>query len=100
MALFDNGDPEKFLFFIRNFQMTLEASRILDSGVKIPYLLKLVRGEQLSQLDILSAVVGSTTSEHLNRIILDLGTYFFLIMQCKKSVMYRVMSKSSGLKVR
>ena len=62
--------------------MTLEASRILDSGVKIPYLLTLVRGETLSLLDIFSAEVGSTTSDHLNRIILDLGTYFFLLMHC------------------
>ena len=26
MALFGNGDPEEFLLFVRNFNMTLEAS--------------------------------------------------------------------------
>ena len=26
MALFDNGDLEEFLLFVRNFQMTLDAS--------------------------------------------------------------------------
>ena len=29
MALFDNGDPEELLLFIRNFNMTLKASGIL-----------------------------------------------------------------------
>ena len=35
MALFDNGEPEEFLLFIRNFKMTLEASGTLKSDAKI-----------------------------------------------------------------
>ena len=35
MALFDNGDPEEFLLFVRNFQMTLKASGALAASAKI-----------------------------------------------------------------
>ena len=35
MALFDNGDPEEFLLFIRNFNTTLEASGKILAGVRI-----------------------------------------------------------------
>ena len=35
MSLFDKGDTEEFLLFIRNFQMTLEASGKLTTGAKI-----------------------------------------------------------------
>ena len=65
MALFDNGYPEEFLLFIGNFQMTLEASATIASGANIHYLCTLVRGEALVHIDMLSAEVVSTTSEHL-----------------------------------
>ena len=74
MALFDNGKPEEFLLFIKNFNMTLEASGMLNSGAKIQYLHTLVHGEVLRQFDTLSAEVGSATSEKLTSIILVLGT--------------------------
>ena len=35
MALFDNGEPEEFLLFIRNLKMTLEASGTIKSDAKI-----------------------------------------------------------------
>ena len=35
MALFANGDPEEFLLFIRNFNMTPEASGTLKDGANI-----------------------------------------------------------------
>ena len=35
MALFGNGNPEKFLLFISNFKMNLEASVTLKARVKI-----------------------------------------------------------------
>ena len=35
MDLFDNGDPEDLLFFIHNFNKTLEASGTLGYGAKI-----------------------------------------------------------------
>ena len=44
MDLFDNSEPEEFLFFIRNFNMTLYSSVILKVGVNIQYLLTLVCG--------------------------------------------------------
>ena len=42
--LFDNGDPEEFLLFIRNFKITLEASGTLKYGANIQYLRTLVHG--------------------------------------------------------
>ena len=35
MALFDNGDPEECLLFIRNFSMTIEESGTLVPSKKI-----------------------------------------------------------------
>ena len=74
MALFDKGKPDEFLFFIRNFNMTLEASGTLKADTNIQYLRALVRGEALPQFDTLSAEVGSASSEKLTYIILGLGT--------------------------
>ena len=34
MSLFGNGEPEEFLLFVRNFNMTLAASEILGVGAK------------------------------------------------------------------
>ena len=34
MAFFDNGDPEEFLLFVRNFNITLVASGTLTTGAK------------------------------------------------------------------
>ena len=64
MALFDNGNMEEFLLFINNFQMNIEASGTFDAGAKIQYLYTLLCGDALCQLDMLSAEVGSNTSEH------------------------------------
>ena len=44
MALFENGETEEFLLFIHNFNMTLEASGILETAVKVQYLHMLARG--------------------------------------------------------
>ena len=35
MALFDNDNPEEFLLFIRNSNMTLEASGTILNGANI-----------------------------------------------------------------
>ena len=51
MALFDNGNPEEFLFFVWNFQITLEASGVLSAISKIHYFYTLLSGESLHQLD-------------------------------------------------
>ena len=76
MAIFDNGDLEKFLLFISNFNINSEASGVLVDNTKIQYLCTLLLGEVLSQFDMLYSEIGSTTSEKLKSIILGLGTYF------------------------
>ena len=76
MALFDNGDPEEFLLFIRKFQMTLKASGTITSGSNIQYICMLVCGEAFCQIDTLSSEVRSTTSEHLNSLFwVEVRTY-------------------------
>ena len=55
--MFDNGDTEEFLFFVCNFNMTLEASGMLKAGAKVQYICTLVRGEKLRQFDNFSAEV-------------------------------------------
>ena len=57
MYFFDNGDPEEFLLFMHNLNMTLSASGTLEAGAKIQYLRTLVRREALHQFDSFSADV-------------------------------------------
>ena len=59
MDLFGNDRPEKFLLFIWNLNMNLEASETLKAGAKIQYFFTLVRGQELHQFDTLSAEVRS-----------------------------------------
>ena len=77
MNLFDNGDPEEFLLFIINLNVTLDASVTLVASANIQYFCKMVCGEALHHFDMLSSEVGITTSENLKSIILGLGTYSF-----------------------
>ena len=74
MALFDNGNMEELLLFVRNFNTTLKASGMIVAGAKTHYLSILICGEALSQFDTFYAEVGITTSEKLKYIILGLGT--------------------------
>ena len=62
MALFDNGEPEELLLFIWKYQITLEASGMIAADTNIWYICRVVRGEALHQLDILSVEVLGTTS--------------------------------------
>ena len=73
IALLGNSNPEEFLLFISNFNMTLEESVTLKYDAKIQYLGTLVCGEVLRQFDMLSAEVGIATPEILIRT-------FFLLM--------------------
>ena len=75
MYLFDNGDREEFLLFVRNFNMTLAASGTLEAGAKIKYLCNLVRGDALRQFDLLSADVESTQTINVDEIIKGLAQY-------------------------
>ena len=83
MHFFDNSEPEKFLLFVRNFIMTLKASRTFKSDPKIHYLRTLLQGEALRQFDTSSAEVKIAIPVTLESIILCLGAYFFLLMHCK-----------------
>ena len=47
MSLFDNGKPEGFLLFVRNFNITILAKGTLEMGSKIQYFRTLVRDEAL-----------------------------------------------------
>ena len=77
MDSFYNGKPEKFLLFVINFNMTLEASGTLKSDANIQYLCILVRREELYKFDTLCDKVGSATPENLTSIFVGLGAYFF-----------------------
>ena len=44
MSLFENGEPEEFLLFVRNSNMTLTESWTLEAGMIIQYLRTLVLG--------------------------------------------------------
>ena len=44
-SLFDCGETEEFLFFVRNLKMTFEASVTLAADANIQYLCTLVCGE-------------------------------------------------------
>ena len=77
MDLFDNGEPEEFLLFIQNYQITIDELVTLGTGANIQYLCILLHGEAIHQLETLSVEVESLTIEHLNRIILGFGTYLF-----------------------
>ena len=58
MALFDNGELEEFLFFIRDFNTTLKESGMLVVGKNIQCLCTLVSGEVLHKIDSLSDDMG------------------------------------------
>ena len=73
------GKPEEFLFFVRNFNMTLNASGTLAANAELRYLHHLLHGEALRQFDNLCDQLGSMTVAHFSQIILGLGKYFFFI---------------------
>ena len=69
MSLFDNGDPEGFLF-IFNFKITLAESGALEAGAKYQYLYTIVHREALRQFDLLYADVESAETlniDYINR---------------------------------
>ena len=102
MASFNKREPEEFLLFIQNFQMTLKASGTLAAGANIQYICTLVHGEELRQLDTFAVEVVFTTTEHLNPIIFCSCIYCFPVNFLSKQnrVMRRGMRKPRELKVR
>ena len=77
MYLFENGEPEEFLLFVCNFNMTLTASGTLEAGTKLQYLRTIVRREVLRWFDLLSAYVESTETLDVDYIIRGLAQYFY-----------------------
>ena len=78
MSLFEKFDSEEFLVFLRNFNMTLAASRTLEMGSRIEYLIALVHFESLHQFDSFSAEMESTETLNMEYIIKGLASYFYL----------------------
>ena len=65
MSLIGHGDPEEFLLFIRNFNMTLAATGMLYMDVKIYYLRMLVPWEALPKFDLFSVDVETLPDRHV-----------------------------------
>ena len=79
MSLFDNGDPEEFFLFVRNFNMTLAVAGTLESDAKFQYLHTILHGEALRQFNSLFDAVESAETLDVNYIIWGLSQYFFSV---------------------
>ena len=77
MPLFDNGEPEEFLLFIRNFNMTLATSGTLEAGAKYQYLCNIFCREALRHFESLSYYWESTQTPNGHDIIKGLSQYCF-----------------------
>ena len=60
ICLFDNVNPKEFFMFVRNFNMALAESVMLEADAKFQYLRTLFHREALRQFDSLSSYVEST----------------------------------------
>ena len=103
MYLFDHDKPQKFILFVRNFQMNLAAMGALETKVKVQYLCMLVRGEALYQFDLLSADMKNTeTPLDVDHLVKVLVWHFYPVnsLSKKKRVMRRCMKNPHRLKVR
>ena len=76
MSLIYNGKPEEFLFFVRNFNMTLAASGTLEAGAKVQYICTIIWGEALLQFDLWSDDVESMQTSKVDDIIKRLEQSF------------------------
>ena len=101
MSLFDNGEQEEILLFVRNFNTTLVMSGMLETGAKFQYLRTIVHGEDLCRFDSFSDDVESTEPLTVEYIIKRLALYpspeIFIF---KKPAMRCGTMKPCGLKVR
>ena len=76
MSLFEYGNPEDFLLFIRNFNMTLAVSGALGAGAKYQYLRILFCREALHQFDSLFDGIEGAENLNVHYIIRGLAQYF------------------------
>ena len=65
--------------FVRNFNMTLAESGMLEAGEKYQYLCTLVCGEVLFQFDLLYADVEGTKTLNVDYILKGLAQYFYSV---------------------
>ena len=78
IALLENGEPEEFLLFVRNFNMNIAASGTLETDTKVQYLCTLVCRESLRRFDLMYDDVKGMNYLAVEDIILGLAAYFFL----------------------
>ena len=57
MSLFDHGDLDEFLLFVRNFQMTLSDMGTIETVAKVWFLSTIFRGGALRLFNLMSAHV-------------------------------------------
>ena len=69
-TLFDNGETEEFLLFLKKINSTLAASGTLTTGAKIKYFRSLVHGEALRQIDSIFSDVEGVNLLNVEAIIL------------------------------
>ena len=85
MSLFDHGEPEDFLFFVQNFNMTLASTGTLQKNVKVQYLHTLVRGEAFCRFDLFSNDVENVdTSLTVDNLLKGLACNFSCDFPFKK----------------
>ena len=101
MSLFDHGEPEEFLLFIRNFNMNLAATGTLDMDTEIQYIGTLVRREALYKFDLLSDDVENIETLNVYYYIKGLALYFSPVnsLSKKKRAMRHGMKKTDSPKV-
>ena len=90
------------MLFVQNFKIMLSSSGTLAANANMQYLSILLCGEVLFQFDNLFAQVVIMTIAHLNRVILNLCTYFppVNLLSKQKRMMRRGMRKKHELKVK
>ena len=94
-ASFYHGEPETFLLFIRNFNMTLAVTGTLEMDAKIQYICTLVSGESFHHFELLSTDIENIETLNVDYCIKGLALYFFPVNSfSKKRVTCRVMKNA------
>ena len=75
MSLFDNEELEEFLLFVRNFNMTITESVMLEEGAKVQYLCTIIHREALRQFNSLYADMKGENPITVENIIERLALY-------------------------
>ena len=96
MSLFDHGEPEEFLLFVHNFNITLSSTGTLETDTKVQYLHTLVRGEALHQFDFLYADVENTDNK-LSDYLLMGSAWYFPPVNWLKTIVQNTQLKSEAL---